>query len=298
MHYFWPRYWLIWLGLGLLRLITLLPWHWRIACGRKIGQLLYQLSGQRRHIVYRNITRCFPELSYEQQRQLAKQTFAANGIGIIESAVTWWCPLTQLQSCVTLTGAELIQQAQAKGQGVILAGAHYSTLDLGGILLSHSYPYHATYRPNNNALLDAIIQRGRLRHLPGMVTRDDLRSVVKLLRQGQIVWLAVDQDMGKERSQFAPFFGIDAATTPIISRLARSSGARVLLFSHHRNQDNKTYTLRLNALEGVPSDDPQIDTKQLNKAIEAEVRRCPEQYLWLHRRFKTRPPSDVIDFYK
>ena len=284
------KYWPIWLGLSLLRLIIMLPWSWRMGAGRAIGWLLYQLSSRRRSIAQTNISLCFSHLTASEQRYMVRQTFADNGIGIIETAMAWWSSRDTFDKRVTVDGGHLIEQAQKQGRGVLLVGAHYTSLDLGGILLAPSYPYHATYQRHGNELMDSIIRRGRLTHLAGIVEREDIRQVMRLLKQGETVWLAPDQDIGTERSVFAPFFGIEAATTPIVSRLASATGAKVLQFSHHRINQDQQYKLTISdSMRHIPSGDAVADATELNAAIETAVRLKPSQYLWLHRRFKSRP---------
>lgn len=284
------KYWPIWFGLACLRLIITLPWAWRMAVGRAIGWLLYQLSGHRRSIVKTNVSLCFSHLTASEQRYMVRQIFADNGIGIIETAMAWWSSRDDFRHRVAIEGGQLIEQAQIQGRGVLLVGAHYTGLDLGGVLLAPSYPYYATYQRHGNALMDRIIRRGRLNHLPGIVEREDIRQVIRLLKQGKVVWLAPDQDVGPDRSVFAPFFGIETATTPIVSRLATATEAKVLQFSHHRTHQDQRYLLTVSDdLAKIPSGDLVADTANLNAAIEAKVRLKPSQYLWLHRRFKTRP---------
>jgi len=286
------KYWPVWLGLSCLRIIIILPWAWRMKMGRAIGRLLYQLSARRRLIAETNVGLCFGHLTASEQRYMIRQTFADNGIGIVETAMAWWSARDDLHHRVSIEGGPLIEQAQAQGRGVILVGAHFTSLDLGGILLAPGYPYYATYQRHSNALMDAIIRHGRLKHLPGILEREDIRQVMRLLKQGEIVWLAPDQDVGPERSVFAPFFGIEAATTPIISRLAAATGAKVLQFSHHRTHQDQRYSLTISdSLATIPSGDLVADATRLNAAIEAKIRLKPSQYLWLHRRFKTRPDN-------
>jgi KDO2-lipid IV(A) lauroyltransferase len=291
------KYWPIWFSLGFLRLIIALPWSWRMGMGRAIGWLLYQLSGRRRSIAKTNISLCFSHLTAAEQQHMLRQTFADNGIGIIETAMAWWSSRKDLSHRVSIEGGQLIDQAQAQGRGVLLVGAHYTSLDLGGILLAPTYPYYATYQRHGNTLMDSIIRHGRLNHLPGIVEREDIRQVMKLLKQGKIVWLAPDQDVGPDRSVFAPFFGIETATTPIVSRLAKATGAKVLQFSHHRTHQDQRYLLTISDdLADIPSGDLVADATTLNAAIEEKIRLKPSQYLWLHRRFKTRP-SNSPDIY-
>lgn len=264
-----------------------------MAVGRAIGWLLYQLSGRRREIAKTNISLCFPHLNQPQQHHLVQATFADNGVGVIETTMAWWSSRRTFNKRVTITGSELLDQAQSEGRGILLVGAHYTSLDLGGILLAPKYPYYATYQRHGNPLMDTIIRGARLRHLPGMVERDDIRQVMRLLKQGKVVWLAPDQDVGPTRSVFAPFFGIETATTPIVSRLAQATGAKVLQFSHHRINQDAHYQLTISdTLATIPSGNAEQDAACLNAAIETQVALYPSQYLWLHRRFKTRPEGN------
>jgi KDO2-lipid IV(A) lauroyltransferase len=274
--------------MGLLRLITLLPWSVGHKCGRLLGYLLYQLSKRRRHITQKNIATCFPELSQQQQQQLVLQTFYANGAGVIETAYAWWSSLKTLTKQVQINGLPALQEACKSDQGVLLLGAHFTSPDLGCALLNQHQPFNVTYQRHKNPLMDALILRGRSHCLAGAIEREQIRQVVKELKAGHTVWLAPDQDLGPERSVFAPFFGIPTATTSIASRLAKSTQCRVFFFSH-QHSGAQGYSLQITPLTDFPSGDDAQDASLINSHIEQTVRQYPEQYLWLHRRFKTRP---------
>jgi KDO2-lipid IV(A) lauroyltransferase len=277
------------MGLALLRLINLLPFRLQIKIGAALGHLISILASKRRHVAEVNIRLCFPQLSKDEQAKLVADTFKNNGIGIIETAMAWWSDRESFRSKVTLEGKEYLDQALQEGKGVILLGAHYSTLDLGGLLFSLYYPLHTMYRPHNNALMDTVIAKGRLRSITSMIDRSDFRSVIKALKRNEIVWYAPDQDFGPKHSVYAPFFGIDAASTPATAKLARLSKSPVILLSHHR-QLNGSYVLRLHPrINPFPIEGDIESATLVNQEIEKGIKYEPSQYMWVHRRFKTHP---------
>jgi KDO2-lipid IV(A) lauroyltransferase len=284
-----PTYWPTWLGLGLLRLVNTLPFHSQLSIGKLLGLALYKIAPKRRHVVYVNLKLCFPELDEPSLKQMVKQVFIENGIGIIETAMAWWSPRDAFRQRVTIEGKEHLEEALSEGRGVILLGAHFSTLDLGGLLFSLFFPLHTMYRPHNNLLMDKVITKGRLRSIDSMIDRSDFRSVLKALKRNEIVWYAPDQDFGPTNSVFAPFFGVPAATVPATARLAKMSKSPVIMLSHHRTIDGQ-YVLRVHSpVKPFPLEDDVASAARINQEIEKGIRYEPSQYMWVHRRFKTQP---------
>lgn len=264
-----------------------------MAIGKGLGLLAWRFAKRRRHITETNIALCFPEKSPEQQRQLVKDTFVANGIGLIETATGWCRDSEPLRHRVTYIGEEHVARAEALGKGVIIVGIHFSTLDLGGALHSLFFSADVVYRPHNNPLFERFMTRARRRIFGQAIDRHDLRGVVRHLKAGRLVWYSPDQDFGRDVSVFAPLFGQQAASIRLTAKLARMTGAPVVPMMFHRNPDNMTYTIEsLPALEGFPSSDEVADATRINQFIELAIRQHPEQYLWLHRRFKTRPEGE------
>ncbi len=289
-QFFHPRYWPTWLQLALMRFIICFPMRVQYALGRTLGRLLYRLVKSRRRVVETNIALCFPDYDAAAQRQMAIEVFENNAIGFLETAMAWWSPDSRFENRVELEGYEHIEQAQAEGKGVILVGAHYSTLDLGGFLLGQTHKVSTIYRPHNNPLLDHYLRIGRNRFTDELIDNRNTRQVIRLLKVGKVVWLAPDQDMGPTNSIYAPFFGLSAATVPTVSRLARLSKARVMIFGQYRTPDNNGYKLTISEpLESFPSGDEQADTARINAELEHAIREYPTQYMWVHRRFKTHP---------
>ncbi|AMC99794.1 LpxL/LpxP family Kdo(2)-lipid IV(A) lauroyl/palmitoleoyl acyltransferase [Halomonas chromatireducens] len=288
-----PRFWPAWLAIAFMWTGAWLPWRLKLALGKGIGLLVWRLVPRRRHIVDTNLRLCFPEWSDEQRRQRVRETFIANGIGILETATAWCRDPRHLRHRVTYKNRHHLAAAQARGKGVLVVGIHFSTLDLGGALHSLYFPADVVYRPHNNPLFDRFMTDARRDIFGEAIDRRDLRGVVRRIKAGHIVWYSPDQDFGRDVSVFAPFFGIETASIRLTAKIARMTGAPVVPLMFHRNPDDRTYTIECHPpLEAFPSGDEVQDATQVNAFIEGAIRKHPEQYLWLHRRFKTRPAGE------
>jgi KDO2-lipid IV(A) lauroyltransferase len=197
-----PRYWPAWLGLGILWLIAHLPYALQLRLGAGIGALAYRFGKRRRAICEENISLCFPDLSAEEQEQLIRETFRANGIGVIEAAIAWSCNPESLRSRVSIEGSEHLEAAMKLGRGVLLIGGHYSTLELGGTLLSLFHPMNVTYRAHKNPLIEAVMTNSRAKHFARVIEREDVRQAMRSLKDGDTLWFAPDQDYGARHSVF------------------------------------------------------------------------------------------------
>jgi KDO2-lipid IV(A) lauroyltransferase len=284
-----PKFWATWLGLSLLRMIRLLPFDLQIWVGSIMGSLIYHVAVKRRKITETNLALCFPEKSASVRKRMTKDVFINSGIGLVETACAWWAPLSSFDSMTQIEGRDYLDKALQQRRGVILLGAHYSTLDLGGLLFSRFYSLHTMYRPHNNLLMESVIDRGRKRFISSLIDRHDFRGVIRALKRNEIVWYAPDQDFGPTNSVYASFFGVKAATVTATARLAKLSRSPVVMLSHHRNSDN-TYTLRLHPpVEPFPLENDIESATRINQEIEKGIRYNPSQYMWMHRRFKTHP---------
>ena len=284
-----PRFWPIRAGLALGAWLTRLPVPVLMRIGRVLGGLAFHLMPGRRRIARTNLGLCFPELDTDARRRLLRTHFESLGLGVIETALCWWAPAAKLRGLAQVEGLEHLQHALQAGRGVILLSAHFTTLEIGGRLLALHAPFHVLYRRHKNAAFEDVMQRARAQHFEKAIPRDDMRGMLKSLKANMPVWYAPDQNYGAEHSIFVSFFDIPASTITATARLARISGARVVPFFQERLDDD-SYRLRLYpALDNFPTDDEAADTQRINDLIEAEVRKMPAQYLWAHRRFKTRP---------
>lgn len=289
-----PRYWISWLAVGLLRLIAALPFRAKLVAGSAFGRISYYLISRRRHIVQTNVANCFPDLSAEEQEQLAKDIFRQNGIGFFEIAWAWWASPASLEGRFEVEGLEVLQAAQADGKGVLLIGAHFTHLDLVGLMINRVADMDVIYRRNNNPVFEYVITKGRLRVFKNVLERSDMRLIVRKLREGRVVWYSPDQDHGIKHSVFAPFFGIPAATVTAGSRLMKLGQANAVFLFHYRDPETQKYRIIFHpAPAGFPSGDDVQDATLMNQVLETGIRMHPDQYMWVHRRFKTRPESEA-----
>lgn len=293
-HFLLPRYWLFWLGYCAVRLVILLPYRWQMFLGRWIGIGLYHLAPRRRCIAATNLQLCFPEWPEQQRNAILKAHFAALGMGLFETALAWWGTDRKLHGRLAqIKGLEYLQAAMQRGKGVILLTGHFTPLELGARFITWHQSFHAMYRSHKNPLYEAIVRRERERRsgFPP-VPHEDLRSLLRAFKRGHAVWYAPDQNHGLRNSVFAPFFGIPACTLTTTARLAAISGAAVVPYFPRRLAGNAGYEVVIYpALTDFPSDNPVADAQRINALLEQQIRQAPEQYLWVHRRFKTRPPG-------
>ncbi|SFP29345.1 lipid A biosynthesis lauroyl acyltransferase [Pseudomonas borbori] len=293
-YFLHPRFWPLWLGLGLLWLLALLPYSLLMWLGRRLGGLMYHLARSRRQIAVRNLELCFPELSAAERGSLLRENFASTGMTFFEMAISWWWPAARLARLGRVEGLEHIRAAEAEGQGVLLMALHFTTLEMGGGLLGMQQHMYGMYRPHKNPLFDYVQRRGREQRLQGVIERDDVRGMLKLLRAGKVIWYAPDQDYGAQRSIFVPLFGVPAATVTATSKFARLGRARVIPFTQTRLADGSGYRVVVHPpLADFPGESEEADCLRVNQWIEAAIRQQPEQYLWAHRRFKTRPDGEA-----
>ena len=294
LYFLHPRFWPLWLGLALLWLIVQLPYRALLVLGRLLGALMYRVAGDRRRIAARNLELCFPELPSVERTRLLKENFASTGIAFFEMAMSWWWPKARLARLAHIEGLEHLQAAQRDGQGAILMALHFTTLEIGAALLGQEHTIDGMYREHKNPLFDFVQRRGRERHnLDSLaVEREDVRGMLKLLRSGRAIWYAPDQDYGAKQSVFVPLLGIEAATVTATTKFARLGRARVIPFTQQRLADGSGYRLVIHApLQDFPGESEEADCLRINQWIESVLRECPEQYLWAHRRFKSRPPG-------
>lgn len=287
-----PRYLHHWALLGLMRLAVLLPFSALELLGRAGGMLLYWFAPFRRGVAETNIRLCFPHLNAAQQRALVKATCYSNVMGLLETAMAWWSSDARLRPCVDYVGFEKLQQ----GQGAILLGCHLTTLDLSGRLMALHTEVDVVYRRQKYPVYDFVMRRSRERRFKHVIERSDMRQLVRSIKQGRIVWYAPDQDYGRKNAVFAPFFGVPAATLTATSRLAKMTGAPVYTYAHYRIGAGKYRVIVDGPMENFPSGDDVADATRINQQIEAAILVQPDQYMWLHKRFKTQPEGKA-DFY-
>lgn len=289
-----PLNWPAWIALGILWLITRLPYRWQLQIGRLIGKIAYRFSSKLKSITAVNIALCFPELSTTQQTALVQKNFESLGIGLIETAMAWWLSDKKLSRCqIKITGLEYAEQAFAKGKGIILLGPHFACLEMIGRLLGSKYAFAVMYRPHKKRLIGYIQDRFRKKYHIKHIARQHMREVLNTLNDNMAIWYAYDIDGGEKRSVFAPFFGIPTASLTAASRIVKISGASVIPINFYRLDDRCGYEINLSVpLENFPTEDYVADATRLNAILETSIRNKPEQYIWQYKRFKTRPPGE------
>jgi KDO2-lipid IV(A) lauroyltransferase len=292
-----PRYWGLWVMLAMARSVTVLPIRWQHRLGAWLGRMAVPWFSLRREIARRNLAACFPQLSTAEIDELVREHFENLGIALFETPTCWWASWERLYKLARPEGLEHLEAARARGKGVILYTAHFTSLEMGARLMCQYTPLHVMYRRHDNPLFQEMLKRTRASHAEKIFERTDVRSLVRSLRANKVVWFAPDQaPRGSQDTTLAPFFGVPAVTNTSTARLARLTGAAVVPYFPERMEDGSYRLIISPALEDFPTGDDTADATRLNALIETHALRRPATYLWIHRRFKARPP-EYPDFY-
>lgn len=293
-QYWHPRFWPAWTGLALMRLLSGLPIRFAWLVGAGLGEILYFSHGERRRIVQVNLEICFPERSATERRLLARRHFRAFGQGLVSIGIAWWAPARRLGRAIRFRGLAHYRSALASGRRIILFAPHFVAIDIGWLALSRERPLCGMYRHVKNPLIDRVTYRARVRFGGQAIDRRaGLRTVIRQMERGIPFYYLPDQDLGRKHSVFAPFFGVPAATVPALGRLAEITDALVIPCITRQLPRGAGYEIIFKApLENFPSGDPEADARRMNQEIEKAVLELPEQYVWVHKRFKTRPPGE------
>ena len=281
------------IGLGLIWLLHWLPLMLLAPLGRAAGLLLYALAAERRRVVLTNLRLCFPELDEQQRVQLARDHFAVFTRSLLEHGILWWGSRERVLDMVRIEGLE--HWHAVRNRPVIWLSPHFVGLDMGGIRIGAEYRVVSVYSKQKNPAFDAVLYHGRTRFvMPDLYSRQDgIRPVAKAIKKGLPFYYLPDMDFGERDSIFVPFFGVPAATITGLSRIAALTGAVVVPAVTTQLPGGAGYVLRFHpAWDNFPSGDLAADTRRMNAFIEDRVREMPEQYYWLHKRFKTRPAGE------
>jgi KDO2-lipid IV(A) lauroyltransferase len=250
-----------------------------------------------RRVAEINLKLCFPTLSHQARESLLKKQFQSLGMGLIESAMAWWMPDHKLNSLIQVSGLEYLQEAIAKKKGVLILSGHLTSLDICGRLFSSIFPMQVVYREQKNQVIDILLKRHRNFKWMQPIHRQAIRQIIKALKQNRAIWYAADQDYGATHSVFAPFFNISAATITTPSRYASRTGAQVVTLFCHRLAKKRGYQITIGPiLENFAEGDDYQDALRFNQLLEHAICAHPEQYLWIHRRFKTRPLDEKFPY--
>jgi KDO2-lipid IV(A) lauroyltransferase len=270
--------------------LPLLAW-----IGRGLGMLLYGVVRSRRAVALRNLELCFAQMSEAQRRALAREHFQWLGRSILERGVLWYASTARLKRLIRVEGD--VTLAERSDRAVMWLVPHFMGLDVAGAAtqLFQKQQVASIYQEQSDAVMDNAIRRGRLRFDQGEVfpRSDSAKPLIRAIRKGWAFFNLPDMDFGARDAAFVPFFGVPAATLLAPSRMARALDMVVQPVVAEMLPGGAGYRVRfLEPWTDFPSDDPLADTARMNRWIEAEIRRDPAQYLWVHKRFKTRPPGE------
>ena len=292
-----PRQWPSWIVAMLLWVIGRLPAFVLALLGDGLGTLLYRIATTRRRVALKNLSVCFPGTPEAERIRIARRHFRALGRSLLDPGFFWWASASRLKRLVRIHGRAHYDEALASGHPIILLAPHFVAIQ-AGVTLSIERPVATVYRPLDDVVLGTLYARQLARFNGRLIARPDgIRAALRALKERLPLYYLPDQDLGRDHAVFAPFFGVPAATTTALARLARATGAVVLPCCSRQRRFGGYEILIGPALAGFPSGDDLKDAGRMNEAIERAVATMPEQYFWVHKRFKTRPISEDADFY-
>lgn len=292
LAFFSPRYWPTWLGIILLYSISWLPYRLQYYLGCAMGRLVFAVFKSRRKIAQRNIELCFPNMTKAQQQQLLKKNIDATGIAIFETGIGWWWPEWRIRRISEVEGYEHIQAILDKGKGVLGLAIHNMNLEVNARVMGQKHPAVGFYRRHNNPLMEYMQYHGRNRSNKYMIHKRDVPGLIDALNNQELCLYLPDQDYGPKRCEFVPFFGVEktATTTGTLLFANAANCETVFLLPLRTSKGYKAVVLP--GLKDFPSGDDNYDVARVNKMVEEMIMHAPEQYLWMHKRFKTRPQGD------
>lgn len=293
--FLYPRFWLIWIGIGILYVLVLLPYPIIHYIGIRVGRITKYFMKNRMHVIHKNLNLCFPNLSNSEKKILFKKNCESIGMGILETGMAWFWSEHRIRRWCKIYGLNNISKLYTKNTGILLIGVHFLTLELGARILGIINPGIGVYRPHNNPVLNWLQTKGRLRSNKNMLNRTNIRGIIKALKCGEIVWYAPDHDYGHKNSIFVSLFAVSKAATTIGTYiLIKIANPAIIPFVPRRLPNSLGYELIIlpNKQNEIPKDTNIHVIQHINKIIEQTILFAPDQYMWLHRRFKTRPSGE------
>ena len=290
-----PRYWPIWIGLPLFYCLSWMPVKVLDGIAIKMGDTIFRKNKKRFHFAKTNLSLCFPGKSEAEIVEMAYSLFRAQARAFIQYPLLWWHPRSLLEKRIDVVGLEQVEAVKAEGENAIILLCHSASLDVAIAAISMRIKSSGPYKPVRNRLLDWLIANRRIRFGGIIFTREDgLRPLIKSIRNGRVLIYPADEDLGTiSKCAFAPFFGVQKATVPVLGRLAKATHAKVFTCISYYDFERSRYVVRvLPYIQALKGDDDLADAQAMNAAIEQAVDYCPEQYLWTLRLFQTRPDGE------
>ncbi len=278
-------------GLGFLWLCTRLPFRLQVAAGRGLGRMAYAVYPYRKDVALTNLRLCFPEMEEREREALARQHFEAMGIGLFEVGMAWWAPDRKFRGLARVEGMEHLRRLREEGRGALLLTAHFTTLEIVGRFVNLEHRFSCLYRKPNDPTVAKYMTRSRERLMERIIHFDDMVGLIRALKAGDHVWYAPDQGKLFKYTAILPFFGEPAVTNTATSRIAKMAGAAIVPFFGRREEDGSYKVTIHPPLEDIPGESPEADARAINKLLESFIRTAPDQYFWLHKRFKNRGPD-------
>ena len=292
-NYLIPQNWIISIALLSARLLSYLPFHWILKLGHILGVFLYFLPSKRSAIAIKNIDLCFPTLSDFEKKKLLKKHFSSLGIGLLEVAMVRWKSNKAFKKLITVNGLDHLRNAVKKDKGVILMSAHFTSLEVSALIgrkeiVSDLPPLVGMYRLGSNEIINQFFRQARLRSVEGLVTKFEVKSLIKALKEKKIIWYASDQNFTGKNAIELDFFNQKAMTNTAITRFIEITGCSVLPFFPTRLENHQGYSLTIYPeINYAANQDSESFLKEFYRVLEEHIKKNPEQYYWIHRRFKS-----------
>ncbi len=298
-RYLAPRWWPVWTGYGLIRLLALLPWSWQGALARALGSIAWHVARRDRRTTLINLRLAFPAMGERERRALGQRHFRSLVYSLFEIGLVWFDRSGRLERLTRVEGIEHLDAALAAGKGVLLLGAHFTTNEIAAAALPQTgHRYDIVYKPTGNALMNRLTLGARLRRRGRLIpSTANFKEMLLVFKRNGILLFAPDQRFDGDGHITVPLFGVPALSNPATSLIARATRCRVLPFIPRRLPDGSGYVMTIGApLQDFPSGDATRDVARYYALIEAAVREAPEQYLWSYKRF--RPVAGQPDPYR
>jgi len=289
--FYHPKFIPTWILIGLMKLGAKLPFNIQVVLGKAMGFLLYLTLSRFKKIAFNNISQCFPNKNKSEVERLVKQNFESIGISVFETASAYFASDKKVASMISIHNEHYLVEAIDQEKSVILLAAHFMPLMLGSRALLLKHNIANIYRPQNNALFDEVMRKGFVDNGAVMIKTKDTRSMLKAIKNKLPIWYAPDQDLGIEKCVFAPFFNIQTATVTATARLAKGDNTVVIPYYFIRTESGYSMNFE-QPIDQYPDADAMASAAITNKILEAQILKNPDQYLWIHRRFKTRPEGE------